>query len=418
MLRKLLKPECLLTVSALTLSACVPAAVEKGNTTIISTPVATATDTSSTVCNPFGGGSAGRSQGLTGKLYYLPSNLPKYESVAQYIANGTKMDASLYFDQVNVPTRPFDEGFITTAGDALETPDQNLLYEWFAIQFQSSIKLTNQDRPGKYQFAMLADDGAVMKADFGSGLQMVVDNDGTHATRFAVSRAPVTLGASDSLPIEISYYQGPRMHIAVMLLWREWPEDGSYIDPLNGKEGNDLFFDSSKTPSERKAAYNQLLSRGWSPVPAENFFLPGSSTSNPCPDSSNSGTATATATDTAVSTATATSTGTSTSTSTSTETDTGITNANWIIQGFDATTTDSVAAIIWTTRGAVTTTKVYVGLSPDNLSHFVESAGESVEIHGIAAEHLFPKTTYYFQAESRDANGRVQLSSIMKKTTK
>src|SRR5690606_23109728 len=86
-------------------------------------------------------------------------------------------------------------------------------------------------------------------------------------------------------PAKIEYYQGPRYHIALMVLWREWPEnDPGFVanDPQCGTSGNDRFFNYNVVPSAPKANFNDLLSRGWKVLGAENYALPRAVSQNPC----------------------------------------------------------------------------------------------------------------------------------------
>jgi hypothetical protein len=78
--------------------------------------------------------------------------------------------------------------------------------------------------------------------------------------------------------VEIDYYQGPRYHIALTMLWRDWPTSGSAVDTYCGASGNDVFWDSTTTPSTPKTAYNNLMTR-WQIVPSAVFIGDGTS---PC----------------------------------------------------------------------------------------------------------------------------------------
>ncbi|MGZ3713288.1 MAG: hypothetical protein ACXVBE_16100, partial [Bdellovibrionota bacterium] len=242
------------------LTGCeLPATVAAGKSTVTIDSVSTSTNTdpqvSNPVCNPLGGTtSIGGQHGLKADLYYLDSSLPHYGAVADYLANGTKLDATLFFDQVNVPTRPFDAGFITTQGSVITTPQGNTLYEWFAIDFSTIIKLSSGDTAGQKQFALLADDGAILEQKVNDHWETVVDDDGTHATQFRAAHAPITFDAQSAVNFRLRYYQGPRYHIAVVLMWRDW--NGTWNDPADGTNGNNLFFDSTHSPSVAQGPYN------------------------------------------------------------------------------------------------------------------------------------------------------------------
>lgn len=418
MARKLLKTGCFFLIAFFILpllTGCEELAVEQkvkeGETEIglaPRVPEVPLGNAEGAVCDPFGGGSVGRDQGLTAELFHLPSSLPRYEEVSSYLSNGTKLDATLYFNQVNVPTRPFDAGFTTLEGETLKTPNGDTLYEWFAIRFQSTVKLTNNDRPGKVQFALLADDGAIMKGKVDGQWRTIVDNDGTHATRFAISRTPVEMTAASELPIELQYYQGPRLHIAAVVLWREWPEgNNAWKDSLDGSAGNELFFDSTKTPSRPQQAYKDLLARGWKPVPAENFFLPNQAPANPCPPPAEPEDPTE-----------PTDPNGPVDPNEPVEETPDPSTVEFAVFGFDGTTTTTTANFIWQTIGVPSTTKIYWGTSETNLTQQANLGGAKVTTHGIQVTGLDPATDYYFRAESTDDYGRTVQSVVIRKATK
>lgn len=239
------------------------------------------------VCNSFGANdpSLGSNYGLIANLWYVPQGGSSLNTVAAFQQSGTKLDATLYLNQLNVPTRAFDRGFQTQNGTILQTPEGNTLYEYFSIRAESVIKLSNHETPGRYQFAVLADDGAVMYVnDTGNGFRSIVNNDGTHATKLACAGEGIDLTYDSRLPIAVDYYQGPRFHIALMVLWRKLPDANasSLTDSACGLSGNDRFFDSSQSPSVPSQTYLDLLSRGWSVVAPQNYLLPLNSPMNPC----------------------------------------------------------------------------------------------------------------------------------------
>jgi hypothetical protein len=388
--------------SPLLTSCQLPATVEAGKSTV--TVDATSTDSQITnpVCNPLGGGtSLGGEHGLKADLYYLDPSLPHYNHVADYLANGTKTNATLFFDQVNIPTRPFDAGFVTTAGSVITTPQGNTLYEWFAIDFTTIVKLAGSNTAGNKQFALLTDDGAILEQKVNDHWETVVDNDGTHASRFAVARAPILFDASSAVNFRLRYFQGPRYHIAAILMWRDW--NGGADDPADGTSGNSLFFDSTHTPSVAQPAYNALLARGWKPVAPENFFLTDSTPVNPCPpDPVVTATATATATDTSTSTTTATSTST----------------ATLAITGFDGVTGPDTADLIWQTTGVPADGKILWGSSVTALTQTAVETATTNTVHQVHIGGLTSATQYFFQAVSTDAQGTTASSGVIHKVTK
>jgi len=250
-------------------------------------PNPSASPTSAPVCDPFGAGdpetepSLQYSHGVLAHLKYMPDGAAAASSVLDFESRGADVNTDIYLRQVNVPTRPFDQGFATQDGQVLTKPDGSVLMENFNLRFRAQILLPPTYTAKQYQFALLADDGAILSVDEGSGFSSLINDDGTHSTKMACASRPVTLSPRESLPIDVNYFQGPRYHIAVVLMMREW--NGSASESECGKSGNDYFFDSTTSPSTPKTPYNDLLSRGWKPVPPEYLYLPGNPPrANPC----------------------------------------------------------------------------------------------------------------------------------------
>jgi hypothetical protein len=243
------------------------------------------------VCDPFGGaGDSGSIQGgLHARLFYLQPDQPQYTSVEDYVSQGTQAPTDLFFSQLNVPTRPFDRGFVLQDGSVLTRPGGDTLYEWFALQFDSRVRLAPDERAAKYQLAVLSDDGSIVRVDRGQGLETLINNDGLTPTRLACARSTVRMDALSLLPLQVDYYQGPRYHIALQLLWREIPDasdeladPGVLDDPACGLSGNDVFFDSTQNPSAPTAIWQGLMDRGWKVLNPRNYLLPTGFESNPC----------------------------------------------------------------------------------------------------------------------------------------
>ncbi len=237
------------------------------------------------VCDPLGTPGQGSSEhGLKASLRYLDSSQPQYSQVQDYITHGHLVDADLYFSQIFVPTRMFNSGFQTQSGSLLKNGNGDTLFEWFSLQFESELRLRPQDQDGLYEFALLADDGAVLWMNQGNGFTKIVDDDALHPTRLGCGTQAIALDHTSKIPLRVDYFQGPQLHIAVTLLWRKV----DYSTPTEsscGWTGNDLFFDPVQSINGHyveQQAYLDLLSRGWAPVDAQNFYLPQGQGSNPC----------------------------------------------------------------------------------------------------------------------------------------
>src|SRR6185437_11769064 len=86
------------------------------------------------------------------------------------------------------------------------------------------------DQSGRYQFAVLSDDGSIMSINEGNGFEELIDNNGDTESRLRCADRGINFDASTSLPIKLDYFQGHRYNIALMLLWREVPETSCVSD--------------------------------------------------------------------------------------------------------------------------------------------------------------------------------------------
>jgi hypothetical protein len=233
-----------------------------------------------TVCDPFNGNNTQvMSQGVQGSLFYRTSGLPRMYKVEDYINFTKKSDKTLFFTEINVPTRNFTEGFSTQTSGLLADDTGAKLIEYFGIKFESTLQLSEADEEGDYELALLSDDGTRLKIKDPAtdSWREIIDNDGDHPTRMGCSSELIHMTRRTQIPIEAIYYQGPRQHIANVFMWRK--SNAVKQEILCGASGNKYFFDPDTGSSPLKP-YTDLLSRGWKPVAAENFWL--DNTYNPC----------------------------------------------------------------------------------------------------------------------------------------
>lgn len=246
-----------------------------------------------TICDPFKTNSpSARDRGVVANLVWLDDTMPprngqpSLQNVDNYFSIGNIVDSTLYFDRIFVPTRSFDLGFTTQTGEQVLNHLGQPMYEYFALNMQSQLQLASNESPGQYQVAILSDDGAVLKMNPGSASEyQLVKNDGDHPTRMACSTTTLNMQAGDKLPFVLNYYQGPRYHISLIMMWRPVPDgtnpDIPINDPACGMSGNSYFFDYTQVPSKAKTPYLELLARGWKVLENENFQFPEQA-SNPC----------------------------------------------------------------------------------------------------------------------------------------
>lgn len=231
------------------------------------------------VCDPFGkdGSSASYENGIAGKLSYLPEGNRNFYHVDDLIENGIEVDADVILSRLNVPTRSFLDGFDIEGKGKAKDEKGNELVEYFSLDLFTELQLKDGQPEGDYEFALLSDDGATMKAYADANDNegtMIVNNDGTHQSRFACGTNVIRMTKGKRVPIRVRYYQGPRYHIALMLLWR--PVAGAKTETQCGADGNNLFFSYAVgKPSVSKPAFDKIVENGWTVPEAENFVLPG-----------------------------------------------------------------------------------------------------------------------------------------------
>lgn len=276
---------------ALSLPGCLTEGTgTEGGTTVVAgpddVPGPPLTSPEHTICDPFNAGTSARDKGLIGNLVYLTDDQPRYSSARDYVDNGVPVQSTLYFDKLFVPTRSWDLGFYTQAGELVLNHNNEPLYEYFGLHLESELMLAPGEAPGWYQFAILSDDGATMDLRDNEGvLTPIVNNDGVHPTRMGCSMRSVYLDSTSRVPFVLNYYQGPRYHISMVLMMRPVPEG---VDPMAaasdvecGRSGNSRYFNYNVVPSEPTATYYDLLTRGWKPLENQNYHFPESA-ENPC----------------------------------------------------------------------------------------------------------------------------------------
>jgi len=130
--------------------------------------------------------------GLRGEIYYLPEGAPRLPKFDRMQSVG-----AIYTDSLSISPRDFREGF----------PGVTSRFEWFAIDYRGKFWI---EKPGKYEFSLLSDDGAILYLDD----RVVIDNDGLHPPRGKSKTVPLTGGVHS---IRVSYFQGPRLQVALVL---------------------------------------------------------------------------------------------------------------------------------------------------------------------------------------------------------
>ncbi len=235
------------------------------------------------VCDPFARIEEKCVKGLKGNLWYLSEQQRRapFDKVDRYINEGIKAKVTIYMSQLFVPTTPWTRGFKTTDGTLIKNNEGQTLFEYFAMRFDTIVKLDPlMDPEGRYQFAILSDDGSLVeiKDSPTTAYRGFIDNDGTRPTKLGCNLPGIDLKTTSRIPMRIKYYQGPRNHIALTLLWRRLPNSSTVLkEPLCNYEthNNHYFFGPIETqpPNLTGYAYGNLVGRGWKPLNAKNFIV-------------------------------------------------------------------------------------------------------------------------------------------------
>jgi len=170
------------------------------------------------------------------------TRLPKFERLQPI--------GKIYNTRLNVPPRNFLEGF----------PGVTSRFEWFAIDYTARFWI---EKPGKYFFELLSDDGSALYIDE----RRVIDNDCMHP--------PVSVGGSIALQggihdVRVGYFQGPRMSVALVLSvkppgekWRVFNTDDFRPppNPADWKYPNHANLDSPEDPCTMDRRPKTLIQR-------------------------------------------------------------------------------------------------------------------------------------------------------------
>jgi hypothetical protein len=130
--------------------------------------------------------------GLRGQVYHIPHNstqLPDF--------NKLKPEGAIYTASLNIPPQNFKEGFRGVTKR----------FEWFAIDYTGKFWI---DKPGVYGFVLTSDDGSKLFIDD----KLTIDNDGQHPPLERSGDVELSRGIH---AIRVSYFQGPRMQVALVL---------------------------------------------------------------------------------------------------------------------------------------------------------------------------------------------------------
>lgn len=130
--------------------------------------------------------------GLRGQVYHVHRHTARLPDFAKL-----KPAGAIYTSSLDIPPQDFKQGF----------PGVTRHNEWFAIDYSGRFWI---EAPGRYTFALLSDDGAMLYIDD----ELVIDNDGLHPPLEKRSEKDLAGGIH---AIRVSYFQGPRFQVALQL---------------------------------------------------------------------------------------------------------------------------------------------------------------------------------------------------------
>jgi hypothetical protein len=195
--------------------------------------------------------------GLKAGLYALKTkyiNRSNRRSIRSLL-NLRKLISIDYFtaEEVNTPNRNYAQGVVGREAEYIIDPRSgNELLENYIIKYQGQIVVNDKRDEGKYEFALLSDDGVILKLDN----KRIIQTNKVHAVRFSKGRKKINMKINKPVNLDLYYYQGPKNHVANVLLWR--------------KVDNKRYH---RTCSKERYTTNldQLKLAGWKVVGKENF---------------------------------------------------------------------------------------------------------------------------------------------------
>jgi len=235
------------------------------------------------ICNPLAQGSTQciNGNGWSGDLFYLNKEQQKKPPtlVKQIISIGKEVPLKIHMSHIDIPTRNFTEGFQLSNYSKAMDESGNILTEWFALRLRSYLRLGTA-KPGYYQLSLLSDDGSLLMlgdSEINGTKAPLINNDNNHPTKLGCSIREIYLNSNTIEPIQLEYFQGPRTHIALVLLWKYLGQSKSMFnekslqEPLCGVSGNDTFYGPAPYNNMTKYKYGELIKKGWQVIPASSF---------------------------------------------------------------------------------------------------------------------------------------------------
>lgn len=217
------------------------------------------------ICNPLGGDDGedtptddipavpARRLGLIAHLY---EGQNQWNQIDRYFTDGYRHEEAIYFSNFDVPTRAFDEGFGYGQDQYLKNQNGERLIEWFALKASGNILLPENESSGTYHIVTISDDGIRVVVDG----KNILENTGIHAPTIDCAKELITLNSKEEKSLELSYFQGPRMHISLQTFIKK-------IDDVDAFKKESFCSTSNGTATLIQNGY-KVMSAAWFTLPA------------------------------------------------------------------------------------------------------------------------------------------------------
>lgn len=260
-------------------------------------PVVVAPPSEKDICEPLKEekGEVALGYGLVGKLYDGAPH--KINHFSDLLSKGTVIEGNIYMSKLDIPTRKFEQGFPREDGTLVMNAMGAPLIENFGIEFNGSLELLPGEEPGYYEIGIIADDGVVLEV--GAEQTKIINGDHHTPTKFFCGDKLVKMETGKPVPMRLRYFQGPRYHLALIMIWRKVASlsegSGSCMKshlkmPVKesrcGIAGNKFFFDPD-SESHPQMEYLDLFDPAkravpWSVVKHKNLRLPAGYSNKEC----------------------------------------------------------------------------------------------------------------------------------------
>lgn len=184
------------------------------------------------ICNPLGGGEGTDPSddvsavpvSKLGLIAHLYEGQDQWNNLDKYFAEGYMHEEAMYFSNFDVALRAFDQGFGYGDSNFLKNSRGEKLIEWFALKAEGNLILPSSETSGSYHIVTISDDGIQITVDG----KTILKNTNIHSATVDCATELVELNSGEQKSFELGYFQGPRMHIALMTFIKKIDDVGAF----------------------------------------------------------------------------------------------------------------------------------------------------------------------------------------------